>query len=228
MIAGSLFRFSRGGPAAGPRSFSAAAWLRAVALMTIVWCLAAAAHGQETEEERGQRLMRTHPRALAQAFLGNEYTLTLLGWAKQGATLHLADADGVIVVTPANADNMIAEHKYRRDLYARTIRARGYRDLAGDYQMTVARACEWGDDHRRPQLMTIGQDEFRLTMAAHGVPEEHGFSGIAVDDAVVFATDDPGMYFVGRLRRDRIELRNSEYSKCTLMLARVGGARGAR
>jgi hypothetical protein len=76
--------------------------------------------------------------------------------------------------------------------------------------------------------MTISQDEFRLTMAAHGVPGEHGFSGIAVDDVVVFATDDPGLYFVGRLRRDRIELRNSEYSKCTLILAPVGGARGAR
>jgi hypothetical protein len=64
MIAGSLFRFSRGGPAGGPRCLSAAAWLRAVALMNIVWCLPAAAHGQETEEERGQRLMRTPPRAM--------------------------------------------------------------------------------------------------------------------------------------------------------------------
>jgi hypothetical protein len=199
MIAASPFPFSRRRPVRGPRRSSAAAWLQAAALVTIGWCLAVAAHGQETEEERGQRLMRTQPQALAQSYLANEYKLTLLGWAKQGATLHLRDLDGEFVVTQANADTVIAEYEYRRDVYARTIRARGYGDLTGDYHMTVARACQWGDDHRQRHLMTIRQDEFRLNLTAHKIPEEDGNSGIAVNDAVVFASDDPGVYLVGRL-----------------------------
>jgi hypothetical protein len=226
MLAESLFPFSRRRPVGGPRSFSAAAWLQVAALTSIGLCLAPAAHGQETEEERGQRLMRTPPQALAQSYLDNEYTLTLLDWAKHGATVHLtSDGEIMVTVTQANVDTVIAEHEYRREVYERTIRARGYGDLAGNYHMTVARACDWYGDHRQPLLMKIRQDEFRLNLAADGILEEDGHSGVTVNGAIVFALGDPDVYLMGRLRGDRIELSSSVNSKCTIVLALVDGAR---
>jgi hypothetical protein len=180
---------------------------------------APAAYAQETEEERAQRLMRIPPETLAQAYLSNERTLALLDWARQGVTLHLSGADGLLTVTPENADRVIAEYEYRRAVYSRTIHARGYRDVAGDYRMTVARACQWGDSHRESQLTTLSQDGFGLNLKWHDGSEDDGISGVMVEDAVVFGSDDDTEYLVGTIKKARIGLRSSSKSRCTITLA---------
>jgi hypothetical protein len=214
----------------------AASWFRHVAAgrhaagFLAAWLFlatATAAYAQETEEERAQRLMRIPSQALAQAYLSNQYTLGLLGWAKQGATVHLSGADEQLTVTQANADSMIAEYEYRRDVYSRTIRARGYRDVAGDYRMTVARACQRAE-YRELQPMTLSQDDFGLNLKPREGSEDDGISGVVVEDAVVFGSDDDTEYFVGGLSGVRIELRSSVNSRCTIALAPMDRPSGRR
>ena len=170
---------------------------------------------QETAEQRLARLKTAPAVDLARAYLANEYTLTMIGMARQGATVHL---DGGVEVTAATADSVAAEYQHRKETYASVIRARGSRAVSGPHIMRLKKPC----DEAGFFAVTPRQDEFRITLVLRHDMGQDEFSGVVVEDVLMLHGDDPLDPPHGRVRGDKVELA-TRAGRCAMVLARGTG-----
>lgn len=191
-----------------------------LALTAAVLLTGAFLQGEETPAQRAARLKRIPAADLAAAYLANEYTLTMIGMARQGATVQL---DGGVVVTAATADSVAAEYQQRQETYASVIRARAARTLTGPYTLRFKQPCdEAGFFAVEPR-----QNDFRITLRLRHDMGLDELSGVLVEDVLMLTGDDPTDNPHGRVRDDKIELAGRNRGRCTMVLARGAASRPA-
>ena len=167
------------------------------------------------EETPGQRLARlkTVPAAdLARAYLSNEYTLSMIARAREGATVHL---EGGVVVTAANADSVAAEYQQRKDIYASVMKARGSRSLSGSYVLRFKKPC----DEESFFSVEPRQEAFYVTLPLVDDLDEIEVNAILIEDVLMFPSEDPTSPTTGGVGGDRIELITPG-ARCAMVLER--------
>jgi hypothetical protein len=175
----------------------------------------AAGQVQETDERRLARL-RTIPAAdLARAYLANEYTLNMIGLARQGATVHL---EGGVEVTAATADSVAIEYQHRKEIYASVMRARGSRPFSGPHTMRLKKPC----DEAGFFAVVPRQEGFRVTLVLRHDMGRDELTGVVVEDVLMIQGDDPTDPPHGRLRGDKFEVGNRR-GRCPMVLSRGAG-----
>ncbi len=165
---------------------------------------------QHVDSQRLAGLKTIPAELLARAYLVNEYTLGLLAMVRQGATLQ--SIDDSMRVDASNADSATREHETRRATYAAAIRARGFANVSGEYEVS-AQECPQGSG---AVLATLDQDEFRLSLY------DGAMQGVIVERTIVFGEgpESGGFYTFGTFDGDRARLQPFEGDGCRSLLAR--------
>lgn len=166
---------------------------------------------QDVDHDRLERFKRIPAEELGRAYLINENTLHLLAMARQGVTLHLSGDDSARTVTSANADSVAAEYERRRATYAAAIRARGFKAIAGEYEITLARC---------PAASKVGAVLVTLTQREFIVDLPWGAGGVVVEGTLVVGEGDgsDGSYRSGAIGERKTELRPFQGGGCGSVL----------
>ena len=152
------------------------------------------------------------PELLGRAYLVNENTLRMIEMARQGATVKLS-GDDTLTVTAANVDSVSAEYEKRRAAYAAAIRARGFKRIAGEYEIALSRCPE--ASRLGPTLTTLSQREFVVAL-------DEDLAGVVVEQTLVFGQgeeSDPS-YRSGAVGDRKTELRPFAGKGCATLLTR--------
>lgn len=181
-------------------------------LLVCVGAGSLAAQEPPPDLERVARFRTIPAELLGRAYLVNENTLRMIEMARQGATVKLMGDDSATVTT-ASVDSAAAEYLMRRATYAAAIRARGFAQIAGEYEIERSRCPEAA--RGGPVLATLSQREFVVTM-----DEEP--AGVIVERTLVLGQGDESddSYRHGSVGDRKSELRPFEGKGCATMLTR--------
>lgn len=176
-----------------------------------VLLLLVALSAQDVDRDRLEQFKRIPAEMLGRAYLINENTMQLLAMVRQGATLHLSGEDSGRAVTRVNVDTVAAEYERRRATYAAAIRARGFKSIAGEYEIAAARcpaASKTG-----AVLVTLVQQEFIVSFPWGG-------KGVVVEGTFVTGEGDgsDGSYRSGSIGERKTELRPFQGGGCRTVL----------
>jgi hypothetical protein len=152
------------------------------------------------------------PELLGRAYLVNENTLRMIDMARQGATVKLS-GDDTVTVTTANVDSVSAEYAKRRTAYAAAIRARGFAQIAGEYEIERSRCSE--ASRGGPILTMLSQREFVVVL-------DEDLAGVIVEKTLVFGQGEESddSYRSGPVGDQKFELRPFEGKGCSTVLTR--------
>ncbi|HXO85311.1 MAG TPA: hypothetical protein VN803_07280 [Gemmatimonadales bacterium] len=167
---------------------------------------------QEPDRDRVERFKTIPAELLGRAYLVNENTLRMIEMARQGATVKLMGNDSATVTT-ASVDSAAAEYLMRRATYAAAIRARGFAQISGEYEIERSR-CP-AASRSGPVLATLSQQEFVVTV-------DETPAGVVVEKTLVIGQGDESddSYRHGRVGDRKSELRPFEGKGCATVLAR--------
>ena len=173
--------------------------------------LLVALSAQDVDRDRLERFKRIPAEELGRAYLINQNTLQLLAMARQGATLHLSGEDSARTVTGTNADTVAAEYERRRATYAAAIRARGFKSVAGEYEIALARC---------PAASKLGAVLVTLTQQEFTVSFPWGGGGVVVEGTLVVGEGDgsDGSYRSGAIGERKTELRPFQGGGCSSVM----------
>ena len=159
-----------------------------------------------------ERLRTIPPELLGRAYLVNESTLRTIDMARQGATVHLLEGD-TVTVTATNVDSVSAEYEKRRATYAAAIRARGFANIAGEYEIELSRCSE--ASRGGPVLTSLSQREFVVML-------DEDLAGVIVEKTLVFGQgpESDGSYRSGPVTGGKFELRPFVGKGCATLLTR--------
>lgn len=162
-----------------------------------------------------EQVLEASPENLANGYLSADYVLSVLGYARGGATVHTPEG----TIDSSNVETYRAAFEERRAVYATAIKQRGYRKIAGTYSASATDECKAAGSMLAPLVvagmaeeLTITQELFKLKLTqSFSVKGRDGtipHDGIIVESVLVVAdATAPDFTFLGTVGEDEIELR---------------------